>query len=78
MAFLKTVPVDQADDTLRALYAADLKNLGYVANHSQAFSLRPDVLQAWRQLLGAIRSKMRLRRYELVTFAVAAALRCSY
>ena len=78
MAFIHTVPTEEATDTLRALYTADLKNLGYVANYTQAMSLRPEVMQAWRQLIGAIRSKMHLRRYELVTFAAASALRCTY
>jgi len=33
---------------------------------------------AWRNLQNAVRAKMRLRRYELVTFAAADALRCTY
>jgi hypothetical protein len=41
-------------------------------------SLRPEVIAAWRNLMGSIRSNMRLRRYELVTFATALALRCTY
>ena len=38
--------------------------------------LRPEVYRAWQNLLNSIRSKMRLRRFELVT--LAAALKCTY
>ena len=78
MAFIHTVSVEEATDKLQELYGDDLKSLGYVANYTKAMSLRPEVIAAWRQLMGTIRSKMRLRRYELVTFAVAGALRCTY
>jgi hypothetical protein len=78
MAFIHTVPVEEADDKLQKIYADDLGSLGYVANYTQAMSLRPEAIAAWRQLMGAIRSKMRLRRYELVTFAAAGALGCTY
>jgi uncharacterized peroxidase-related enzyme len=60
------------------LYEADLQADGYVANLTRAFSLRPDALVAWRQLALTIRKTMDPRWYELVTIAVAAALRCQY
>lgn len=78
MAFIKTIPEEQAEGLLLTQYKAALENSGYVANYIQAFSLRPEVYDAWMKLIGAIRSKMRLRRYELVTFAAAMALRCTY
>ena len=78
MAFIRTVPVDQADGKLLELYQDDLKTKGYVANHTSTFSLRPEVYEAWKNLLTSIRSKMRLRRFELVTFAAAQALGCTY
>jgi uncharacterized peroxidase-related enzyme len=78
MAFIKTVPVAQAEGILSELYQDDVKTKGYVANYTSAFSLRPDVYRAWQNLLSSIRSKMRLRRYELVTLAAAQALRCTY
>ncbi len=78
MAFIQTVPAEQATDKLQELYNDDLSSLGYIANYTQAMSLRPEVNAAWRNLIGTIRSKMRLRRYELVTIAAAAALRCTY
>ncbi len=78
MASIQTIPPEEAAGKLQELYDDDLKSLGYVANYTQAMSLRPEVIAAWRNLIGAIRSKMRLRRYELVTFAAASALRCTY
>jgi len=78
MNFIRTVPAEQATGTLQELYDNDLQSLGYIANYTKAMSLRPDVIAAWRNLIGTIRPKMRLRRYELVTFAAASALRCTY
>ena len=47
-------------------------------NYERAFSERPEVLAAWQQLNGAIKSGMDLRRYELATLAAARRLRSSY
>ena len=78
MAFINTIPEEQSEGLLQELYQAEKKNNGYVPNYAQAFSLHPEVYDAWKKLVGAIRSKMRLRRYELVTFATAMALDCTY
>jgi hypothetical protein len=78
MSFLNTIPIEDAVEDAKRLYDYDLKNKGYISNYSQLFSLRPKVLDAWRNLQGEIRKNMSLRRYELVTFAAATALHCSY
>ncbi len=78
MAFIEQVPPEEASGKLLELYEQDLKNNGYIANYTEAMSLRPEVVAAWRQLIGAIRGNMRLRRFELVTLAAAGALRCTY
>ena len=78
MTFIKTVPQEQAEGLVQDQYQAAQKNNGYVPNYTKAFSLHPEVYDAWTKLIGAIRSKMRLRRYELVTFASAMALECTY
>lgn len=78
MAFIKTIPVNEAEGVLLEIYQQDIKSKGYVANHTSAFSLHPEVYQAWLGLIAAIRSKMRLRRFELVTLAAAQALKCTY
>jgi uncharacterized peroxidase-related enzyme len=51
---------------------------GYIANGTMTLSLRPEIFIAWENLLKAIHSKMRLRRFELVTIAAASALHCTY
>ncbi len=78
MAFIKTVPIEQAEGLLSNQYKADLESKGYVPNYTQAFSLNPEIYDGWLKLIGAVRSKMRLRRYELVTFAAALVLQCTY
>jgi hypothetical protein len=78
MTFIKTIPEEQAEGHLKEHYEAARKAKGYVPNYIKAFSLHPEVYDAWTKLQGAIRSNMRLRRYELVTFATAMVLDCSY
>ena len=78
MAYIQTVPIEEAAGLVKELYDAERVASGYVDNTSQAFSLRPAVLAAWNNLLQTIRSNMDLRRYELVTIAAASKLRCSY
>ncbi len=78
MTFIKTVSEEQAEGLVQDQYQAAQKNNGYVPNYAKAFSLHPEVYDAWTKLISAIRSKMRLRRYELVTFASAMALECTY
>jgi uncharacterized peroxidase-related enzyme len=78
MALIDTVPLDQATGTVAELYAADRDASGHVPNFAQAFSLRPDVYRAWRELNGAVKAGMDLRRYELATVAAARRLKSSY
>ena len=78
MAFIDTVHEDQAAGATAEMYAADEEAFGYLPNFTRAFSLRPTVYGAWRQLNDAIKSGMDLRRYELATVAAARRLRSSY
>jgi len=78
MAFIKTTPEEQAEGLLQELYQAAEKSNGYVPNYLKALSLRPEVYEAWSKLIGAIRSRMKMRRYELVTLATAMVLECTY
>jgi alkylhydroperoxidase/carboxymuconolactone decarboxylase family protein YurZ len=78
MAFILTVSETEATGRLRELYDNNIQNRGSVPNYVKAMSLRPEVIDAWQNLISAIRSPMDLRRYELVTIAAAAALRCTY
>ena len=78
MPYIKTIPEDQSDGLLTNLYQRITKTPGYLPNHAKIFSLRPKVYEAWLNLQDASRSNMRLRRYELVTFAASQELGCSY
>jgi hypothetical protein len=78
MTFIKTISEEQAESLVQDQYQAAQKNMGYVPNYTKAFSIHPEVYDAWTKLVGAIRSKMRMRRYELVTLASAMALKCTY
>ncbi len=78
MAFIETVPEDDATGATAELYAADQEALGFLPNFTRVFSLRPEVYLAWKQLNGTIRGGMDLRRYELATIAAATRLRSSY
>jgi uncharacterized peroxidase-related enzyme len=76
--FIQTISESESDGKLNSIYEGDRKNMGYVPNHAKVFSLRPDVLEAWRAFQGSIRKNLRLRRYELVTMAAAMELKCRY
>jgi alkylhydroperoxidase/carboxymuconolactone decarboxylase family protein YurZ len=78
MSYIQTVPHEEASGLLREFYEADLAANGFIPNYARAFSLRPEVYQAWRLLISSIKGNMDLRRYELVTIAAASKLRCSY
>jgi uncharacterized peroxidase-related enzyme len=78
MPYLQTVPPEDASGEVKAMYDKDLAAQGYVANYTQAFSSRPDVLQGWLALKDAITSGMDPRLYELATVAAATAIRSSY
>ncbi len=76
--FIQTVSEAEAEGKLREIYEGDRKSLGYVPNHAKVFSLRPEVLEAWRAFQVSIRKNLRLRPYELITLAAAMALKCRY
>ncbi|MEQ8674625.1 MAG: peroxidase-related enzyme [Aggregatilineales bacterium] len=78
MTFIHTIPEDQATGDVQKMYEENRAEVGYVPNYVKAFSHRPDVMKAWGQLLGTIRSNTDARRYELVTLAAAHALKSSY
>lgn len=78
LMFIQNVSEVDAEDKLREIYEADRNSMGYVPNHAKVFSLRPEVLEAWRIFQWSIRKNIRLKRYELVTLAAAMALNCRY
>ena len=78
MAFISTIPENEALADVKEMYDKDRESLGYIPNYSKVFSHRPQVMEAWGNLLRSIRSNMDTRRYELVTLAAARALKSSY
>jgi uncharacterized peroxidase-related enzyme len=78
MPFIETVPEARASGAVAEIYDADRATFGHLPNFTRSFSLRPAVYSAWRQLNGAIKADMDLRRYELATVAAARRLRSSY
>src|SRR5689334_6365491 len=78
MTFIETVAADDATGATAELYAAEEEVFGFLPNLVRAFSLRPEVYGAWKQLNGAVKGGMELRRYELATIAAARELRSSY
>lgn len=77
MAFINT-PSRNASPSIAEFYEAAEASYGYLPNMHRLFGHRPAVMQAWSALLGAIRTHMSLRRYELVTLAAARELKSSY
>lgn len=78
MSFIETIPEAQATGATAELYATDREIFGYLPNFTLSFAARPAVYATWRELNGAIKSGMDLRRYELATVAAARRLRSSY
>jgi uncharacterized peroxidase-related enzyme len=78
MAFIETITETDASADVRELYNRGRLRDGSVANSAKAFSHRPAVLRAWRDLNVAIMGTMDRRRYELATLAAARRLRSSY
>lgn len=78
MTFIETIPEAAAEGAVAEIYDADRTAAGEVPNYTRAFSLRPQVYEAWRQLNGAIKAEADLRRYELATVAAARRLGSSY
>jgi uncharacterized peroxidase-related enzyme len=78
MAFIRTIPPREAKDAVRDMYQRQQTAYGYVPNYAKVFSHRPEVMERWAKLLAAIRRPVDSRRFELITFAAAHALRNSY
>ena len=78
MAFIQTTPPGEATGDVRAMYERQQASYGYVPNYAKPFSHRPELMALWSNLQAGIRRHVNPRRFELVTFAAAQALRSSY
>lgn len=71
MSFIETTPPEAAEGAVAAMYQRQQAAWGYIPNYAKVFSVRPEVLARWGQLLAEIRRPMDKRRFELVTFAAS-------
>jgi uncharacterized peroxidase-related enzyme len=77
MAFIDTVPVNEANGAVREMYLRQQSAFGYVPNYAKAFSWRPELMKYWAAMQAEIKRHVDRRRFELVTFAAAHTLRNS-
>lgn len=75
MAFVSTVAAGDAEGDVREMYERQQAAWGFVPNYAKVFCHRPEVMARWGRLLAEIKRPMEPRRFELVTFAAAQALR---
>lgn len=75
MAFIDTLPTSSIDEDVREMYERQQAHYGYVPNYAKVFCYRPEIMRLWAQLQSGIKRHMDKRRFELVTFAAAQALR---
>lgn len=77
MTFISTTAAAEADGPTFEMYGRQQDFWGYVPNYAKLFSHRPEVMARWGRLLAEVRRPTDARRFELVTFVVAVALRHS-
>jgi uncharacterized peroxidase-related enzyme len=75
VAYIETIQSTDTDDELRAMYERQQAHYGYLPNYARVFCYRPAIMGLWAQLQSGIKRHMDKRRFELVTFAAANALR---
>ena len=75
MSFIETIPDTEINDDVRAMYERQKSFWGFVPNYARVFCYRPEIMGLWAQLQAGIKRSMDKRRFELVTFAAAHALR---
>lgn len=75
MAYIETVQSPADNEELRAMYERQQAHYGYLPNYAKVFCYRPEIMGLWAQLQSGIKRHMDRRRFELVTFVAANALR---
>jgi uncharacterized peroxidase-related enzyme len=75
MAFIETIPAPDIDDDVRKMYERQQAHYGYLPNYAEVFCYRPEIMRLWAELQSGIKRHMDKRRFELVTFVAAHALR---
>jgi alkylhydroperoxidase family enzyme len=75
VAYIETIQSAGNNEALRAMYERQESYYGYLPNYAKVFCHRPEIMGLWAQLQAGIKRNMDKRRFELVTFAAANALR---
>jgi uncharacterized peroxidase-related enzyme len=75
VAYIETIESAGNNEELRAMYERQHSHYGYLPNYAKVFCYRPEIMGLWAQLQSGIKRHMDKRRFELVTFAAANALR---
>ena len=75
MSFIETIQERDAGEEVRAMYERQKSHFGYLPNYARVFCHRPEVMKLWADLQNGIRKHMDRRRFELITFVAAHALR---
>jgi uncharacterized peroxidase-related enzyme len=75
MAFIDIIPSSSISDEVRAMYARQEAHWGFVPNYAKIFCHRPEIMGLWAALQVGIKRHMTKRRFELITFVSATALR---
>lgn len=78
MAYIETRDPLETEGQARAMLERQQRAWGFVPNYAKVFTERADVMDDWATLLATIRRRIDPRRFELVTFVAAVALRSSY
>jgi uncharacterized peroxidase-related enzyme len=74
MSFIGTTAVSEAVGKVREMYLRQQGAFGFVPNYAKVFCYRPEVMDAWAQLLKVVRGPVDTRVYELATVAAARAI----
>ncbi|KXI30970.1 hypothetical protein [Paraglaciecola hydrolytica] len=77
MSFIDTVKASDAKEDVLAMYQREENHWGYVPNYAKLFCYRPALMERWGRLVAELKRPVDGRRYELVTFAAAYALKHS-
>jgi uncharacterized peroxidase-related enzyme len=75
VAYIETIQAADAEGELREMYERQEQHYGYLPNYATVFCYRPEIMGLWSRLQSGIKRHMDKRRFELVTFAAANALR---
>ena len=74
MPYIETVPVEEAEGAVAAMYAKQQGRGKSVPGYAQLFSHNPALMAIWADMLRAIKSGLPRRDFYLVNFAVARAI----